>query len=113
MINISKYLESIYKKNADGIFLSKNSEDFSSSNKNSDSEFIESLIENDCRTAIKLFMPNLEEMIFSSKIEASLELFNHNKPGICIDYGSGGELYLLEWQNVDIKLLLLIKKMSI
>ena len=88
MINISKYLESIYKKNTDGIFLSKNSEDFSSSNKNSDSEFIESLIENDCRTAIKLFMPNLEEMIFSSKIEASLELFNHNKPGICIDYGS-------------------------
>ena len=92
------------------VFFCQNSEDFSSSNKNSDSEFIEVLIENDCRTAIKLFMPNLEEMIFSSKIEASwsyLIITSQEYVLIMVVYG---ELYLLEWQNVDIKLLLLIKK---
>ena len=33
-------------------------------------------------------MPRFEEMIFSSKREAALELFDHNNQGICIDYGA-------------------------
>ena len=33
-------------------------------------------------------MPKFEEMIFSPKREAALELLDHNKKGICIDYGA-------------------------
>ncbi len=88
MINFPKYLDLIYKKNTDGIFLLKDSSCQSILNQNSNNEFLKFLDKNDCKKAIKSFMPNLEKTIFSTRIEAALELLNHDKHGICIDYGS-------------------------
>ena len=88
MINITKYLNSIYEKCIDNIFLSEKSEHYLNLNQNQNSEFLRILNKNDCKTTIKLCMPNFEEMIFSAKREAALELLDQNKQGVCIDYGA-------------------------
>ena len=85
---IKQYLSNIYNKSMNGIFLSGNSGYWSNLSKERNNEFTKILGENDCKTAVKSFMPKFEEMIFSSKREAGLELLNHNKQGVCIDYGS-------------------------
>lgn len=85
---IKEYLTNIYKKSYNGIFISGNSGYWSNLSKDKNNEFSKILKKNDCKTAVKSFMPKFEEMIFSSKREAALELLNHEKKGICIDYGS-------------------------
>lgn len=89
MINLNNYLNTIYNKYSDGIFLSGKSGYWSNLSKKRNDEFSMLLEKMDCRTAVKSFMPQFENMIFSSKREAALELLDHNKKeGICIDYGS-------------------------
>ncbi len=88
MIDIKKYLYKIYDKCDEGIFLSGKSGYWSNLSKKQNDEFSRLLEKKDCRTAVKSFMPQYEDMIFSSKREAALELLDHDKKGICIDYGS-------------------------
>lgn len=88
MSNIQKYLNTIYKKCANDIFQSGKSGYWSNLSQNQNDEFSKILEKKDCRTAVKSFMPQFEEMIFSAKREAALELLDHNKKGICIDYGA-------------------------
>tara|TARA_B110000037_G_scaffold181977_1_gene209405 strand:+ start:42 stop:1094 length:1053 start_codon:yes stop_codon:yes gene_type:complete len=85
---IKQYLNKIYSKSIDGIFLSGNSGYWSNLSKKRNNEFSKILKNNDCKTAVKSFMPKFEKMIFSSKREAGLELLDHDKQGVCIDYGS-------------------------
>lgn len=86
--DIKQYLSTIYNKCVNGIYLSGNSGYWSNLSKARNNEFFKILEKNDCKTAVKSFMPKFEEMIFSSKREAGLELLDHNKQGVCIDYGS-------------------------
>jgi len=88
MIDIKKYLNSIYDKYENNIYLSGNKGYWSNLSKLQSSEFFKILEKKDCKKAVKLFMPKFEEMIFSTKREAALELLNHDNPGICIDYGA-------------------------
>ena len=88
MIDIKNYLKSIYDSCIDGIFTSGRSGYWSNLSKSQNNEFSKILEENNCRSSVKLFMPQFEEMIFSTKREAALELFDQEKKGICIDYGS-------------------------
>jgi len=85
---LKNYLSNIYEKYANGIYLSGNSGYWSNLTRESNNEFNKILQSNDCKTAVRKFMPRFEEMIFSPKREAALELFDHNKKGVCIDYGS-------------------------
>ena len=86
--DIKQYLSTIYNKFENGIYLSENSGYWSNLSKVQNDEFFKVLKESDCKTAVKSFMPKFEEMIFSAKREAGLELLDHNKQGVCIDYGS-------------------------
>lgn len=86
--DINRYLSKIYNKYVNGIFLSGNSGYWSNLSKVRNNEFSKILEKNDCKTAVKSFMPKFEEMIFSPKREAALELFDHKKKGVCIDYGA-------------------------
>ena len=86
--NIYRYLRDIYHKSKNGIFLSGNSGYWSNLSKFQNKNFFEVLNKYNCKKAVKLFMPRFEELIFSSKREAALELFDHNNEGICIDYGA-------------------------
>lgn len=88
MIDLNEYLKTIYEDYNDGVFLSGRSGYWSNLSENQNEKFYKILEKNDCRTAVKSFMPQFEEMIFSTKREAALELLNHDKNGVCIDYGS-------------------------
>ena len=88
MIDLQNYLKSIYKDYNNGIFISGKSGYWSNLSLQRNKEFYKILEKNDCRTAVRSFMPQFEEMIFSAKREAALELLDHNKEGVCIDYGS-------------------------
>ncbi len=88
MIDIKKYLSSIYDKSINGVFLSGRSGYWSNLSQNHNDEFSELLKKTKVHDAVKSYMPQFEDMIFSSKREAALELFEHDKQGICIDYGA-------------------------
>ena len=88
MIDLKEYLKLHYKDYDDGVFLSGKTGYWSNLSEKKNKEFYKILEKNDCKTAVKSFMPQFEEMIFSSKREAALELLDHSKQGICIDYGS-------------------------
>ncbi len=88
MIDLKQYLNSMYDKCIGDIFLSGRSGYWSNLSQTRNNEFSKILEKNDCRTAVKSFMPQFEEMIFSAKREAALELFNNDKQGVCIDYGA-------------------------
>lgn len=86
--NIREYLSNNYKKCVDSIFLSGNFGYWSNLSKAQNDEFTKILENKDSKTAVKSFMPQFEDMIFSAKREAALELLDHNKEGVCIDYGA-------------------------
>ena len=88
MIDLNGYLSKIYNKYIEGIFLSGNSGYWSNLSQTQNNEFLKLLKDNDCRSSVKSFMPQFFDMIFSSKREAALELLNHDKQGVCIDYGA-------------------------
>ena len=88
MNKIKNYLESIYNKSVNNIFLSGRTGYWHNLSKTENDQFFKILENNDCKTAVKSFMPKFEKMIFSSKREAGLELLDHTKQGVCIDYGS-------------------------
>ena len=85
---VKKYLESIYTKSVNNIFLSGREGYWHNLSKSENNEFFKILEKKGCRDAVKSFMPKFEEMIFSPKREAALELFEHDNSGVCIDYGS-------------------------
>lgn len=87
-IYLKKYLKGMYEKIIDDIFISGNFGYWSNLSKNQNQKFTKVLKKKDCKTAVKSIMPQFEEMIFSPKREAALELLDHNKQGICIDYGA-------------------------
>ena len=86
--DIKQYLGTIYNKCVNGIFLSGKSGYWSNLSKTRNDEFSRILENKDCRAAVSSFMPQFEDMIFSTKREAALELLDHNKKGVCIDYGA-------------------------
>ena len=67
MIDLKQYLNSIYDKCIGDIFLSGRSGYWSNLSQTRNNEFSKILEKNDCRTAVKSFMPQFEEMIFSAK----------------------------------------------
>ncbi len=85
---IKNYLETIYGKSDNSIFLSGREGYWHNLSKSENNEFFKILEKKSCRDAVKTFMPKFEEMIFSPKREAALELFEHQGQGVCIDYGS-------------------------
>ena len=88
MTEIEKKLSSIYSdKDINQIYLSGRKGYWSNLSKAQNEKFTKLLEESDARTAVQSVIPQFEDMIFSEKREASLELLGHEKPGVCIDYG--------------------------
>lgn len=70
------------------IFKSGRSGYWSNLSKNLNKKFNKELKNGEIKKLVKYYIPEFENMIFSEKREGALELLNHNKKGICIDYGS-------------------------
>ncbi len=88
MNKIEKKLSSIYsEKDINNIYLSGRKGYWSNLSKAQNDKFSKLLEESDTRTAVQELIPEFEDMIFFEKREAALELLNHEKSGICIDYG--------------------------
>mgnify|MGYP000120720583 CR=1 FL=1 len=86
--NIEKNLQnSGYTKNKSGFFESGNSGYWSNLDKDENFKFIELLHKFTPLEAVRKFIPNQENQIFSEKREAALELLDITNESICIDYG--------------------------
>ena len=88
MTDLKGYLQSNYYKYIDGIYFSEKLKYNLNISQELNNEFFNKLKKSNSKTAVNLFMPEIEDIIFSSRSEAALELLNHNNEGICIDYGS-------------------------
>ena len=69
------------------IFKSGRSGYWSNLSKNLNKKFNNKLKNGEIKKLVKSIIPEFENMIFSEKREGALELLNHDKKGICIDYG--------------------------
>lgn len=88
MIDINNYLiEQGYVEDENNIFKSGKQGYWSNLSKEENENFTEILNNSGTRAAVKSINPQYEEMIYSEKREAALELLDHEQPGICIDYG--------------------------
>ncbi|MDA9148579.1 methyltransferase [Alphaproteobacteria bacterium] len=88
MNKLEKYLKYLYpEKDKSGIYKSGREGYWSNLSKKENKEFLDVIISKGTRNAVKTVVPKFEDMIFSEKREAILELLDHSKPAVCIDYG--------------------------
>ena len=88
MTDITKILTSIYsERDLNDIYLSGNKGYWSNLSSEDNHIFSNLLKQLSTRSAVRQIIPQFEEMIFSKKREAALDLLDHVNPGICIDYG--------------------------
>lgn len=76
-----------YKRSSSGIYKSGNSGYWSNLDKDENKKFIEGLNNATPLEAVREFIPNQENQIFSEKREAALELLDIVPDSVCIDYG--------------------------
>jgi hypothetical protein len=86
-MNLENLLKSKYKHNKEGIYLSDYTGYWSNLSKEENAVLMESLKSNTAREAILQCQPWLEDVIFSAKRPAGLELLQLKGDEVCIDYG--------------------------
>ena len=69
------------------IFMSGRDGYWSNLSKQENNKFEKILEDDGTKEAVQSVIPQFKDMIYSEKREAALELLDHEKPGICIDYG--------------------------
>lgn len=85
---IEKKLRALYKKqDKDKIFLSGKTGYWSNLSEKENKNFLKALDNTNPMSAVKSCIPQFVDMIFSTKREAALELLDHSKAGVCIDFG--------------------------
>ena len=88
MNNLKKKLAGLYPtKDHAGIYKSGREGYWSNLSKKENKEFLAVISSQGARQAVQAVIPKYEDMIFSEKREAVLELLDHSTPGVCIDYG--------------------------
>ena len=88
MKNLEKELLKIYPtKDNRGVYKSGREGYWSNLSKKENQEFSTIINSQGARKAVQSVLPKYEDMIFSEKREAVLELLDHSTPGVCIDYG--------------------------
>ena len=88
MKNLEKELLKIYPtKDYRGVYKSGREGYWSNLSKKENQEFSTIINSQGARKAVQSVLPKYEDMIFSEKREAVLELLDHSTPGVCIDYG--------------------------
>jgi len=88
MNNLKKKLAGLYPtKDHAGIYKSGREGYWSNLSKKENKEFLAVISSQGARQAVQAVIPKYEDMIFSEKREAVLELLDHYTPGVCIDYG--------------------------
>ena len=88
MKNLEKELIKIYPiKDHRGIYKSGREGYWSNLSKKENQEFSTIINSQGAKQAVQSVLPKYEDMIFSEKREAVLELLDHSTPGVCIDYG--------------------------
>lgn len=80
-------LENRFRLKQDGIFEGGNTSYWSNLNADENRELIEMLKTKSARTALRRKQPQLEDVIYSPKRQAGLELLDLTGEEICIDYG--------------------------
>jgi len=80
-------MENRFRVNADGIFEAGNTNYWSNLNKEENKELIEALKSKPARQALREKQPWLENVIYSPKRQAGLELLELTGEETCIDYG--------------------------
>jgi hypothetical protein len=86
-MELLKYLQSTYKTDNDGIFLSGREGYWSNLTKNENKLMIEALKNTTARDALLKYQPWLEDVIYSAKRQAGLEMLHLCGDEVCIDYG--------------------------
>lgn len=86
-MELLKYLQSTYQINKDGIFSSDNGAYWSNLNKDENKFMIEAVRSGTARDALLKYQPQLEEVIYSPKRQAGLEILQLRGDEVCIDYG--------------------------
>lgn len=112
-----------YTQDENGIYVSGKTGYWSNLNQSENTEFLKSIEKNSQpRTVVKEMHPELENVIFSPKREAGLELMNIKKDDVCIDYGCmwgslsvgmakrGGLVYAIDQTYDSLRFLFLRKK---
>ena len=72
-MDLLKYLQSIYKINSDGIFLSEEEGYWSNLTKDENKLMVEAVRSSTARDALLKYQPQLEDVIYSPKRQAGLE----------------------------------------
>jgi len=88
MTELSAYLKMVYKTSDEGIFLTQYDDSYwSNLSRDENKLLIESLKNNTAREALVKHQPWLEDIIYSPKRQAGLELLQLTGNEFCIDYG--------------------------
>jgi len=69
------------------IFMSGKKGYWSNLSKDINNEFIKKIKNGGVKKTVKSIIPQFENMIYSEKREGALELLDHKKKGVCIDFG--------------------------
>lgn len=88
MMKIEEEITRLYhERDSLGIYRSGRGGYWSNLSKDDNKHFLDVIQSKGVRKAVETVIPMYEDMIFSEKREAILELLDHSKPGVCIDYG--------------------------
>jgi len=88
MVSLEEKLSDLYpNQDSNKIYTSGREGYWSNLSKEENDAFSSALASSGTKAAVRSVIPQFEEMIFSEKREAALELLDHRKPGVCIDYG--------------------------
>jgi len=86
--NFLEEIEKLYpQQDNNKIFESGREGYWSNLSKKENDKFEEILKNEGTKKAVKSVIPQFEDMIYSEKREAALELLNHKRQGVCIDFG--------------------------
>jgi cyclopropane fatty-acyl-phospholipid synthase-like methyltransferase len=88
MNELENKILNLYPKNDNYGIYKSGSEGYCSNLSKKENEIFSFIINSEgVEQAVRSVIPEYKEMIFSEKREAILELLNHSRPGVCIDYG--------------------------
>jgi len=86
--NIIKKISHLYPQQDENMIFKSGKEGYWSNLSKQENKRFEEILDNDgAKNAVQSVIPQFEKMIYSEKREAALELLDHQKSGVCIDFG--------------------------
>ena len=86
--NLIQKILNLYPRQDENMIFKSGREGYWSNLSKQENNKFRKILENDgAKSAVQSVIPQFEDMIYSEKREAALELLDHEKSGICIDFG--------------------------